>query len=285
MITAITSGQWAAARTALRDSGARFAELACSCDRAAMATRDWTVADTVAHVTSIALWDKALAQPGSTPRPYPWNDIDDQIAATNVDTVNVLNARTMERFPERETTVLATQLRDHIDDMLDASADLDPDRPVSWLGGARVPLAGIFAHLTNELQIHGRDIARATGSHWTTPPPYAGQFIDLFVVGVTRHGVGRLLYKDGPPTGRRIAVAFSSRYTSPVTLVLDHGAIQLADSPGRADVRVRFDPVTLNLMLFGRISRLRATLSGKVVVGGPRPWLLFPFLRTVRFPS
>ncbi|HET9255348.1 MAG TPA: maleylpyruvate isomerase N-terminal domain-containing protein [Pseudonocardiaceae bacterium] len=285
MVTAITPEQWGAARTALRDSGERFAELACSCEPTAMATKDWTVADTVAHVTAIALWDTALARPADVPRPYPWDVIDDQIRITTVDTVNVLNDRTMERFTERDPGALAKQLRGHIDTMLRTSADLDPDRPIRWLGDSHVPLAGIIAHLTNELQIHGRDIARATRSRWTIPPQYAGQFIDLFVVGVTRHGVGQLLYKNGTPANRRIAVAFRSRYTNPVTLVLDNGRVSLGDSGCPVDVRVRFDPAALNLMLFGRISRPHAALSGKVVVGGPRPWLLFPFLRIVRFPS
>jgi hypothetical protein len=139
--------------------------------------------------------------------------------------------------------------------------------------------------LTNELQIHGRDIARATRSGWVTPPEYAAQFIDLFVVGVIRCGVGRLLFKEGGPNRRRVAVELRSRYTTPVTLVLSNGKVTVTEAGGPIDVRVRFDPVTLNLMMFGRISRPRAALSGKLVVSGPRPWLLPTFLRTVRFPA
>ena len=44
--------------------------------------------------------------------------------------------------------------------------DERPPRPrwppaFSWLGGARVPLAGMFAHMVNEMLIHGNDMARA----------------------------------------------------------------------------------------------------------------------------
>ena len=46
-----------------------------------------------------------------------------------------------------------------------------------------------------------------------------------------------------------------------------------------------FDPATLNLMLFGRISRVRAAVTGKLVISGRRPWLLPTFLRTVRLPT
>jgi hypothetical protein len=38
------------------------------------------------------------------------------------------------------------------------------------------------------------------------------------------------------------------------------------------------------LMMFHRISKARAALTGSVVVRGPRPWLLPRFLRTVRCP-
>jgi hypothetical protein len=38
------------------------------------------------------------------------------------------------------------------------------------------------------------------------------------------------------------------------------------------------------MMLFGRISKMRAVLSRKLVIGGRRPWLLGAFLRTVRAP-
>jgi hypothetical protein len=285
MAASITAGQWNAVRSALRDTGERFAEMVRSCDAHAMATRDWSVADTVAHVTSIALWDTALAHPGGSAVPYPWNAVADLIRVTTVDTVNVLNDAVMKHFTERDCRNLAMQLSAHIDEMLRVSAGLDPNTPVNWLGESRIPLAGAFAHLTNELQIHGRDIARATGSGWVTPPTYAAQFLEVFVVGITRHGVGRLLYRDGVAGNHRIAVEFRPRHSARVILSLAEGAVTVGEPGSAVDVCVRFDPVVLNLMLFGRVSPLRAVLSGKVVVTGSRPWLLPAFLRTVRFPS
>ena len=122
-------------------------------------------------------------------------------------------------------------------------------------------------------------------SRWVIQPAYAAQFFELFVAGVTRHGVGRLLYKDRGSSRSRVAVRFQSRYSEPVTFVLDNGVVTVADGDAPVDVRVWCDPVTLNLMLFGRVSQVRAVLSGKVRVSGPRPWLLPVFQRTVRFPS
>lgn len=288
MAIAITAGQWDATRAALRDSGERFTKLVRSCDPQTWATRDWSIADTVAHVTTIAHREAARARSGDgdDAPPYPWNVVGGQIRVTTVDTLNVLNEQILARFTERDPLVLCEQLRTHIDDMLDASQGLDPEHPVPWLGGSQAPLAGIFAHLTNELQIHGWDIARATGSQWTIPSAYAARFLDVFVAGLVRNGMGRLLAKDGPVPRRRIAVALRSRYLTPLAFVLfPGGAVGLADPDSAVDVRVRLEPATFNLMMFGRISWLRAALAGKVVVSGPRPWLLPAFLSVVRFPS
>jgi hypothetical protein len=70
-----------------------------------------------------------------------------------------------------------------------------------------------------------------------------------------------------------------------VTIVVRNGRVTAEPAGQDADATVRFDPVGLNLMLFGRISRSRAVLTRKVVIGGRRPWLLPAFLRTVRAPS
>jgi uncharacterized protein (TIGR03083 family) len=285
MVAIITTQQWSTARKALVDSGEHFVELFSSCDPRAMATKKWTVADTAAHVTAIALWDTALVRSGETPVPYPWNVVSEQTRMTTVDTVYKLNDEVLKRFTERDPQVLAKQLRTHIGDMLTSSAELDPDCPIGWLGGSRIPLAALFAHLSNELHIHGRDIARATGRGWVIPPAHAAQFVELFVAGITRHGVGRLLYRDGGGSRRRVAVHFQSRYSEPVSFVLDNGVVTVAEDDVPVDVRVRYDPVTLNLLLFGRVSQVRAALAGKLTVSGPRPWLLPVFRRTVRFPS
>ncbi|WP_175041271.1 maleylpyruvate isomerase N-terminal domain-containing protein [Nocardia terpenica] len=283
MVEVITAEQWQAARAAVADVGDRFAELVRSVAPDAMATRDWTVADTAAHVDAIALWDTTLGRTDDIPA--PWNTLQDEIQATDVDTVHRLNDRTMAGLAERDTRVLAEQLRAHVDELLSASADMDPDLPVGWLGGSRVPVAGLLAHLTNEFQIHGRDIARATGSRWDQSQEYAAQFMELFVLGVTRHGSGRLLHHDGPPNERRVAVEFRSRYTTPATLVLDHERVTVGRPGDPVDVRIGFEPVAFNLMMFGRMGKPRAALTGKLRIGGPRPWLLPTFLRTVRFPS
>lgn len=280
---AITEGKWRAVRVAVRETGDRFADLVSACAPSAMATADWSVADTVAHVGAIASLYVSLVQPEQFPHPFP--ALRDRIAATTVDTVAELNELLLRLDPERDQKALTRRLRADIDRLLAATEHRDPAATVPWLGDSRVPLAGIAAHLVNELLIHGRDIARGTRhQRWAIPPQDAALFFDLFLVEVIRCGYGRLL-DDGDRPQAHVAVEFRSRYTSPVTLSLRDGHVSIADRRSGPDVHLRFDPTTLNLMLFGRISRARAALTGKVVIWGRRPWLLPAFLRTVRLPS
>ena len=64
-----------------------------------------------------------------------------------------------------------------------------------------------------------------------------------------------------------------------------NGQVAIEPAGPRADATVRFDPAALNMMMFGRISKLQAILTRKIVIGGRRPWLMPAFLRTVRLPS
>lgn len=279
---AITDGKWQATRTSLTRTGDRFADLVSTmADPSAPVTRHWSVADTAAHVATIT---QACASLFGACAP-PIRDLDDLVKTTTVDTVADFNDIVMGQFAERNLAALAGQIRSDIKLILEATGDRDPAGAVSWLGGSAVPVAGILAHLLNELQIHGWDIARSTSSRWLVPPQEAAMFFELFLIGVTHYGYGRLFDGHGPWPKRRVAVEFRSRYTSTRTLVIDDGRVTVEQPGGPTDVHLFFDPVTLNLMLFGRISRPRAALTGKALAWGRRPWLLPVFLRIMRLPS
>lgn len=272
---------WQAARGYLRDTGDRFAELVSDGPVAGKrATVHWSVAETAAHVASLSRICRTMADPDCSGALHG-----DLVRETVVDTVDRLNAVLLDRYPERDPRRLAESVRADIDAILRATGGADPRTAIPWLGGSSVPLDGLLAHLLNELQIHGRDIARATGRPWRVPPEEAAPFIDLFLVGVTRYGYGRLLEGHGPAPAGRVAVEFRSRYTTPFTMAMTDGFVRVEEPGGPTDVRLSFDPTTLNLMLFGRVSRARAALTGKVVVRGRRPWKLPGFLRIVRLPS
>ena len=279
-VVPITAEKWAATRLALKETSGRFAELLGTvAGSRAKATADWSIAETAAHMVTIAQLDGSLAGSGS------YSELDEIVRATILDTVDVFNNVLLSRFAERDLRVLSRLLPVLIDQILEFSADADPAKAIPWLGDSEVPLAGVLAHLLNEFQIHGRDIARAARVDWHVTPHDAAHFFDLFLVGVTDYGYGHLLDGHGPAPRGRIAVDFRSPYTTPVIMALTDGFVTVEKPGGPVDIRLSFDPSTLNLMLFGRITKARAVLTRKVVIRGRRPWTLPAFLRIVHLPS
>lgn len=280
--TRITPEKWHSAREAVNEVCDRFGALVAGAPPQAMATADWTVMDTAAHVAAVA-WLNSSAV--SDDAPFPISGIRQQIAATTVDNIDAgLNSALLHRFPERDPCEVLRKLHSSIGETLRLTAKADPSATISWLGGSRIPLAGVIAHLTNELLLHGRDIARAVDAPWHIPNEYAAQFFELFLIEIGRNGVGNILDDDKPTYQGRIAVEFRSDYTSPVTMVLDTGKVWVEEPSRDNDVRVYFKPAALSLVLFHRITRARAAMTGSLRVWGRRPWLLAPFLRKVRLP-
>ncbi|MCO5998071.1 maleylpyruvate isomerase family mycothiol-dependent enzyme [Actinoallomurus rhizosphaericola] len=282
----ITEESWAKVRAALDATADRFAALVASLpDGWAKATRDWSVTDVAAHVATIAgLYVSLTALDAGR---GPDARLPARAANATLDTVGAMNEAWLRELTERDPERLAASLRANVGAVLSATAGTAPHTPVPWLGGSRVPVAGLLAHLLNELLIHGRDIARATRLPWPIPPEDAAWFFEFFFIGLTTYGAGHVL--DAGATGRpvrtgRLVAEFRSRYTTPVTIVVHDGRV-LAERPGRKpDVRVSYDPAVLALMLFRRVGRPRAVLTGKVVISGPRPWRLRHFFRTIRIP-
>jgi len=278
----VEPSQWQAVRAALPETAGRFANLVAGVpDANAKSLGAWSIAETASHVGMIALLYTSMIRGDGGPLPLP--GLEEPIDTASVDTISRLNALALELYPERDPGRLAERLRADVAEVLLVSTDLDPEKPVWWLGGSRVPVAGVLAHLVNELLIHGLDIARALGRPWPIPAAHEALFLELFLFGMVRNDLGRLL-DDATPSPRRIAVEFRSAYTKPAVLALRHGKLRAEEPDGTADVRLRFDPAVLVPMMFGRIGKLRAVASSGVRIGGPRPWLLPAFLRTVRMP-
>ncbi|MGN9910185.1 hypothetical protein ACTMTJ_21785 [Phytohabitans sp. LJ34] len=285
--------RWLEARLALRRAADRFTELLSTVpDPSVRATKSWTVAQTAAHMASLTWACTTIADPGA--RTSRDDRLNNQFDKTNVDNVRDFNDLLLRQYvEERDLGVLTERIQRDVAAVLAVTDGRVPTEAVDWLGGSRLPLAGLVAHLSNELHIHGWDIARAARAPWKIPPRDAALFFELFLVGVVRYGYGGLIDSTPRAARRRIAVQFRSKYTSPTTLVLDgtrdgtgnRGRVT-AEPPARDDdVLLSFHPPSLNLMLFGRFSRARVALTGRVFVWGPRPWLLPAFLRTVHMPN
>ncbi|MFI6235139.1 maleylpyruvate isomerase family mycothiol-dependent enzyme [Micromonospora sp. NPDC050784] len=282
MTGAADPDRWSVANTALRTATDRFTDLVAAAPSPdVMATADWTVADTLAHVVSIAVLYVSRLEGTAVPIRVP--GLEDLLATTNVDTVADVNAQVLAHFTERDPEVLLTQLNTLVGRLLTTSAD--PRSTVSWLGNARVTVGGLFAHLTNELLVHGWDIARALRRAWPMPDEHAALYWELFMFDMLRDTYGVLLNTELPMPRHHVSVQFRSEYTPTTTLTLGDRRVRIAPPDAPYDARVTFRPARFNLMMFGRISIAQAVLRRDVVIGGPRPWRLPAFLRVVHMPN
>lgn len=281
--TRVTPRSWAAVRAAVERSADRFVDLVLALpDPSIPATEKWSAAETAAHVTGTML-NYVAAVTGAD---FPIPEVRPLYPVTTVDTIHTgMNVQQLESFRERDTAKLAGLLREAVATILEATETFPPEFVIPWMGGAKLPLAGALAHMMDELQIHGWDMARSAGLPWRIPDEEAALFFDLFVVELIRHGYGVLLDDDRPLRTGRISVRFQSAHTAPVIVDLVDGLLTVrATDAGAVDVHVRFRPTGLNLMLWHRRGRIRTALGGSVLVWGRRPWLLAPFLRKLRMP-
>lgn len=270
--------RWERVREAVARNGARFIELTRTGDPAAMATREWTVADSAAHLLSIVSWyaTKFAADEGQADRTF---------STVTVDTLKHANAKVLTGVPQRDPERLATELRSSLDRLLEVSAGCDPARSFRWLGDSLLPAAGVLAHLMNEFLVHGWDMARALDRDWPIEDADSALFVELFLVGMIRLDTGTLLETDARPPAKPIAVEFRSAHTDPVTIVLEGRRVHVGGPHEHADARVTFRPAGFLLYLFGRTSLPRALLHRDLKVGGPRPWLLPAYLRVMHLPN
>lgn len=68
----LSSKKWPATRTTVKETGDRFASMLESVRASdAMATVDWSIAHTPAHVTAIASLYTSMVRPDATPDPLP----------------------------------------------------------------------------------------------------------------------------------------------------------------------------------------------------------------------
>lgn len=283
MVTTITPELVATVRAVLTATTRRFIDLVSPLDPAAPATAHWSVADTIAHLVTVVALDTALIRGGDTDRFAA--GLDEALRRTTMDTVADANVDFMAHYAVRDLAELTRQLSADVDELLREATRRDPASRATWFGSARVTVIGLLTHVVNEMLIHGRDIALATGRPWVMPPRDTALFFDLFIVDLLDGNYGSVLSTGRPPRRGRIAAEFRSAYTKPVTVAITDGLIGLEPVGGRVQVRVAFDPATLLLVLFHRVSFVRALASTKLVVTGPRPWLLPVFLRTVRAPG
>src|SRR5579859_6983988 len=125
MTASVAEEQWDAVRESVRTTAGRFCELVSSIpDPGTRVTAKWSVADTTAHVTTIAFLNTMLQQAATVPFQMP--GLTEAIAATTVEGVHGLNDQVLSYFTERDAGRLTGMLNDHVGLMLTAARRHDP---------------------------------------------------------------------------------------------------------------------------------------------------------------
>src|SRR2546423_8103177 len=177
----ITPALWLDTRTALQATVADFTSLLCSVtDPQAHALGTWSIAQTAAHVREVATLNSTWAT-GGTPPPE-FRAVYEMAATVSVDQVNQVNALALESARERDPDVLAGLIQDRIDLMLYLTVGADGSEQVSWLGGLKLPVTAVLAHMLSELLVHGGDIARAEGRTFPITSEQAALLFEEFLV-------------------------------------------------------------------------------------------------------
>lgn len=252
----------------LEGTAERFGALLRSVHRpGAKAIGHWTAAETAAHVATVSYFD-AMVAGADVELPFAADDLLGLVAESKIEDIGRLNAESLRRFEERDPTTIAEHIEAGVGKIASA-VEADADGPTSWLGGIRIPRRTVAAHLLGELLIHGLDIARSQGGDWDIDAADARSTFDVAYMPILEAG-GHLMASPGL---RAVSVAFDVPGSDPVAITVGPGSIAVAHaSDARGDIVLRADATTMLLVMFERINPVWAVVSGRVRVGGRRPW-------------
>jgi len=146
--------------------------------------------------------------------------------------------------------------------------------PYPWYSGITLDVATGTGIALAEVLVHGHDAARSLGTRWPISAEDARTILRAsfavapwYVDPATtsgEHATYRVLIRGGPRLRLRI----------------DDGTGVLEGAAGPADCTIRAEPVSFLLVSYGRASTWRAAATGKLLVGGRRPWKALSFDRS-----
>jgi hypothetical protein len=195
--------------------------------------------------------------------------------------------------PSRDPLALADRIEAYAAEFAARTAGVAPEVEYEWLGGARLPLSAVRAHILSELLVHGWDVAHAEGRAWRISRADAIVAIDEFMgplaAAIAQAGSfgGAGAFVDPTRAAGLRAVYDLQLADGPRRhLVFDRGALAItAPQPGRrVDCHLRADPATLLLVLWGRRSHWPAVARGQLRAWGAKPWLAARLPSLIRTP-
>jgi hypothetical protein len=231
----------------------------------------WETVDVACHVCHVIEGDTdALAG-----RPLPVADLTPAAVA-------VLTDAMLAADPERDLGVLADRVETRLADFL-AVSSAPVGEEVTWLGGIELPASAVACHLLEELLVHGFDMATPTNRAWHIAPAHAALAISGAAVPIV-NAAGSLAVHPKRARGFRARFDVRLRGYHRFTFVFDDGLTIGDEASEPVDAHVSAEPVSMLLLMLGRVRPMQMILGGKIAVWGKRPWRLRRMLTAMTHP-
>ncbi len=227
----------------------------------APALGEWDVTQVATHISHAAdaIW--AMTKGGG-------NLIEDLAGLATLTRVMVEGEgrRPLEDIAERIDATVAGFLAD-----MESAPD---DVLATWLvHGSQLPLSTLTCHMLNELTVHGRDIAAATGSPWPIDRSHAALIVQGFLFPALG-ALGRSVVVQEKAAHVRARFEVRLRGDGRAWLRFYDGEFSLEGDPrGPVDCHLSVDPAGFMLVAWGRISQWHAISRGQLLAWGRRPWV------------
>jgi hypothetical protein len=197
--------------------------------------------------------------------------------------VAVLTDAMLAADPERNLGVLADRVETLLADFL-AVSNAPVSEQVTWLGDIRLPASAVACHLLEELLVHGFDLATPTNGAWTIAPAHAALAIAGAAVPILAAASPTAFVHPKRARGFRARFDVRLRGHQRFTFVFDDGLTIGDNTSEPVDAHLSANPVSMLLLMLGRISPTRAILGGKITAWGRRPWRLRRMLNVMTHP-
>ncbi|MGI8773503.1 MAG: maleylpyruvate isomerase N-terminal domain-containing protein [Actinomycetota bacterium] len=167
----------------------------------------------------------------------------------------------------RPMSEMADLLQQGIDGFVVEARRAEPDRVVTWHGGAQLTLPQLGGILMGEIFAHGIDMATAEGTTWEVPHEQAVWLVEGTIPVLP-------LFVDRPAAaGFSGTFDINLRRGPRMYLAFRDGELKVEASATSVDCHINADPVDFVLVSYGRRSQWNSILRGKILAYGRKPWL------------
>jgi len=214
---------------------------------------DWTVADLAQHIACLPKFWRGISEQGEDyERPSDFAAFSKQARA---------------HITEADPAALADLIESEFEGLVDELGD--GNAPPRLLYGLPMTATHQGGLAISELVIHGQDLAAVSG---VTPPSFTRAEANAAVDGLmatTPAFVDAEKARKLPDGIYHVAFKGGRDYT----WTKSGPALAITDGrPAKADARMIADPAMFAMSSLGRVSDIRAGLSGKLISYGRKPW-------------